>query len=975
MKRPHRLPRLVLATLIATACALTVGVGVLRAQTAADVLRALSGNRDQESIDTGTEPLRPNIQTYQPLPPSELRAPPSRLEKMFSDRAGRPLMQFGYDSLGVPSTIQVGQVGAAQDSYVLGQDDEIVVVFRGQENATYRQRVNRDGQVILPKLNPIMAAGRSFGDFRADLEAQVRQAYNSTSVFVSLGEARQVTVLVSGEVRQPGTRILSSLASPLDAILLSGGIAKTGSLRSVMLIREGGSRVIDLYGVLTQGANARLGTLHDGDRIYVPPLGHSVGIAGTVRREGIYELAAHSTSISAAALIKLAGGNEIAGAYQISKMQLDKSGAVQLVRAATNSPVRDGEILFVDQRPGNAIGRVTFSGELQSPGTRPRAMALTVGKVINSNLDLTPDTYPMFAFIVRKDRTSNQRYLKTLSLEPILTGTGDVPLEDDDNVFFLSANQARLLAIAASIPDAGAEPPGTNTIMPSFGQQTNNPNQIYNPNQNVNSLLNPNGIYNPTTTTPGQTQQVRPSTQMNPQYPATQGPQVFQTPGSLQQQVNPNIYNGNVTSPDYRAGPILAPFGPPNSTAAQQWLQQQQQMQQFQQPQYQPGAPLPNDVTPPQQNPAIQLGQNDTQYNIAGNLAAAMGVTEQAVIRVASEHLVWVLDQVRDPGPYLAGDGTTLRSIVQAAGGALRTADLTWVEVTSTDFDSLQGTSKTSRTAYKGRESDFAKVMVHPFDTVRFRRVFADNEGTRVAVTGEVMYPGVFDVTRGEKLSQVLERAGGLTDQAYPFGAVFTRRRAAIAEKEGNDRSARSLESAIAALLTAPTGGNPDQRVSNVTYLTTLAQQVRSAPVVGRITAEVDPAVLRAKPELDVLLEPGDTVYIPKRPITVTVSGEVLNAGSFQYKADLSVADYVKLAGGQTQDADDSRTFIIYADGSARPAHSSWVSFGFSDDVPPGSTIVVPRDLRPFDTMQFTKDIASILSSLALTAASIRTVL
>lgn len=974
MNRSHRrLPRIVLAALIGVACALTTSVGVLRAQTPADVLKALSGNRDQDTIDTSADPLKPDIQTYQPPLPSALRAPPSRLEKIFSDRAGRLLIQFGYDALGVPSAVQVGQVGAAQENYVLGQGDEVVVVFRGQENATYRQRVNRDGQIILPKLNPIAASGRNFGDFRADLEAQVRQAYNSTNVFVSLGEARQVTVLVSGEVRQPGTRVLSSLASPLDAILLSGGIAKTGSLRGVMLVRAGGSRIIDLYSVIAQGASNRLGTLQDGDRIYVPPLGHTVAISGAVRREGIYELPAGSSSITASSLIKLAGGNEIAGAYQISKMELSRNGTVQLVRATTSSGVRDGEILFVDQRPSNAIGRVTFSGELQAPGTRPRSFAPSIAKVITSNLDLTPDTYPMFGFIVRKDATSNSRYLEAFSLEPILDGTGDVPLQDDDNVYFLTSSQARLLGLAASVPDAGAEPPENNTIMPSFGQQLNNtgqfnypgqlPNQVYNPNGtiNQNQLPNQNPNYPQNQNQNNFNQQQYP----NQQYPNAQA--LLRAQNQLSQMPNQNLYNGNPNAPDYRAGVIQAPFNTTPPTAAQQYFQQQQQQ-----------GMLPNDA--PQATPlpgtTLQPGPFDTttQYNVAKILADTMGVTEQSVVRVASEHIVWVLDQVRDPGPYLAGEGTSLRSIVQAAGGALRTADLTWVEVTTTQFDTLQGTSKTSRTAYKGRESDFAKVLVHPLDTVRFRRVFADNEGARVAVTGEVLYPGVFDVTRGERLSAVLERAGGLTDQAYPFGAIFTRRRAAEAEKEGNDRSARSLESAIAALATTPGNDNADQRTGKITYLSSLVQQVRMAPVVGRITTVVDPSVLHAKPELDIILEPGDTIYIPKRPMTVTVSGEVLNAGSFQYRPELSVSDYIKLAGGQSQDSDDGRIFVVYADGSARPASSSWVSFGFGDSVPPGSTIVVPRDLRPFDTMQFVKDMASILSSLAVAAASLNAI-
>lgn len=151
------------------------------------------------------QPVQPSIQTYQPVPLTERAVPPpSRLETLYSERAGRPLSQFGYEQLGVPIPITVAQVGAVQDGYVLGPGDEVVVVLRGQENATYRQRVNRDGQIILPRLNPIQAAGRTFGDFRAELEAQVQQAFITTDVFMTIGEIRQVSVLVTGEVRSPG---------------------------------------------------------------------------------------------------------------------------------------------------------------------------------------------------------------------------------------------------------------------------------------------------------------------------------------------------------------------------------------------------------------------------------------------------------------------------------------------------------------------------------------------------------------------------------------------------------------------------------------------------------------------------------------------------------------------------------------------------------------------------------------------------
>jgi protein involved in polysaccharide export with SLBB domain len=92
------------------------------------------------------------------------------------------LKQFGYDILGVPTAVTAAQVGGVQDDYVLGEGDEIIVDLRGQENATYRLRVGRNGQITLPKLSPILAAGRSFSEFRADLERQVSQAYLSSNV-------------------------------------------------------------------------------------------------------------------------------------------------------------------------------------------------------------------------------------------------------------------------------------------------------------------------------------------------------------------------------------------------------------------------------------------------------------------------------------------------------------------------------------------------------------------------------------------------------------------------------------------------------------------------------------------------------------------------------------------------------------------------------------------------------------------------
>ena len=127
---------------------------------------------------------------------------------------------------------------------------------------------------------------------------------------------------------------------------------------------------------------------------------------------------------------------------------------------------------------------------------------------------------------------------------------------------------------------------------------------------------------------------------------------------------------------------------------------------------------------------------------------------------------------------------------------------------------------------------------------------------------------------------------------------------------------------------------------------------------------------LDVNPELDTILEPGDTVLIPKRPNFVTVSGEVLNPGTIQFRAGKTVDQYIDGAGGISRVADDGRTFVVLPNGEAqRVAVSAWNYT--SVHLPPGSTIIVPRDPKPFDWTTFSLTLTEILSKLAITAASL----
>ena len=149
-----------------------------------------------------------------------------------------------------------------------------------------------------------------------------------------------------------------------------------------------------------------------------------------------------------------------------------------------------------------------------------------------------------------------------------------------------------------------------------------------------------------------------------------------------------------------------------------------------------------------------------------------------------------------------------------------------------------------------------------------------------------------------------------------------------------------------------------------------LALTLRTTEAVGRVVIEADPTVLDVRPELDTLLQPGDVVHMPKRPNHVTVSGEVYNPGTIQFRAGKTADKYIDAAGGVTRTADDGRTFVVLPNGEAqRVAVSAW---NFTEvHIPPGSTLVIPRDPKPFDLLAFSTNIADLLSKLAITAASL----
>ena len=235
----------------------------------------------------------------------------------------------------------------------------------------------------------------------------------------------------------------------------------------------------------------------------------------------------------------------------------------------------------------------------------------------------------------------------------------------------------------------------------------------------------------------------------------------------------------------------------------------------------------------------------------------------------------------------------------------------------------------------------------------------------RVTLAGEFARPGAYKVRKGERLSELIQRAGGLTAVAFPYGAVFTRERVKRAEEAALRRAASEVDATLAAL-TAKT----DTKETRMAAFARMSARLRAAEPVGRVVVEADPTLLRVRPDLDTVLEPGDRLFVPRRPNYVTVVGAVQNPSAVRFQSGLTAADYVRRAGGFQATADDSRVFVVLPNGEAHRVGASLWNYQ-PLHVPPGSTIIVPDDLASASSDPIMRSLAPVRSLLLSAEAAV----
>ena len=342
-------------------------------------------------------------------------------------------------------------------------------------------------------------------------------------------------------------------------------------------------------------------------------------------------------------------------------------------------------------------------------------------------------------------------------------------------------------------------------------------------------------------------------------------------------------------------------------------------------------------------------------------------------------NVVSLVGAVKSPGPYEYRAGMHVKDIlspeqltVDAYGDKaeiIRTDPTTYL---------TKVIPFSPKAVFEGRESD--NHVLNRLDQV----VIASQmrPPALVLVEGEVRRAGYFTIEIGERLSSVLKRSGGFTPNAFPNGIVLVRESVKLKQQTELDRfiaAERQRLTAQSAGIAAGTAGltaasafATSGTIAEQQVLSLRLQQLEATASrieLGRVIVSLDSIERLEGTEDDIILESRDRITIPTPPQTVGIIGSVKNPSTVVYRPGLDLNDYLRQAGGVTEDANKREMYVMRANGTT---DSSYLS---AKEMRPGDTIVVPQKIeaRP-PQLALWQTVASIIGSLALTAAGIAVV-
>jgi protein involved in polysaccharide export with SLBB domain len=413
------------------------------ANTQSDLAKALATAASQKKLDLNPSASQEQVesvpQVSQPLP-EEI----GYLEGVINKRlaGGGHLKQFGYNVFSSSTTTfaPVTEIPIPPE-YVLGPGDELKIQYYGSRSDTLSLTVDRNGVVNLPEIGEMGLAGMTFNAAKAVLAEQISKRLTGVTSSINMGRLRSIRIFVLGDVRSPGSYLVSGLSTLTHALFVSGGASKNGSLRHVQLKRQGKKIAeIDLYDFFLKGDGRNDRQLLPGDVVFVPPIGQVVAVGGEVARPGIYELQREKNINE---IIALAGGViHTADKARVEIDRLEKSGSRKTVNfdldAANQSAfIQNGDIVQIHSLPAVKDQYVVLSGAVKRPAQYGYKPNMKMSDLIGSQDNWLPESYLKKVEITHHMVENGEQRVTSrdeVNLESLFAGGGDIALQPYDEV-------------------------------------------------------------------------------------------------------------------------------------------------------------------------------------------------------------------------------------------------------------------------------------------------------------------------------------------------------------------------------------------------------------------------------------------------------------------------------------------------------------------------------------------------------------
>ena len=353
---------------------------------------------------------------------------------------------FGYDFFQNPKisfnpTINV----PTPESYIINTGDELLVEVWGAAESSTTQKVDNQGNIILPMAGKVHVGGLNFVEAKARINTALRKIYAGISApegsyakvytGVSIANIRTVKVNIIGEVEAPGTYSLSALSTVINALYASGGPTENGSFRNIQVVRGGKTIAhLDIYNFLLKGSQEGNINLNDQDVIIVPPYKNQVEVIGFVKREGLYEV---KDGEKLSALEDYFGGFK-SNAYKDVMVVERIIGAKREVKEvpyneASKFTMQAGDKLLVHKLSDVYHNRISITGAVYQPGNYAYSEGMTVLDLIQKAAGVREEAYLNRAILFRSIDHVDKQSLN-FSLKDLLEKKQSIALQPNDSL-------------------------------------------------------------------------------------------------------------------------------------------------------------------------------------------------------------------------------------------------------------------------------------------------------------------------------------------------------------------------------------------------------------------------------------------------------------------------------------------------------------------------------------------------------------